>query len=53
MPVLVHNISELSVLTKDEGAILARVGARNKLEMIKRADELKIKILNLGGKKIK
>jgi len=53
MPKLVHNLAELSMLTKDEGAIIARVGARKKLDIIKRADELKIKILNLGGKKIK
>ena len=51
MPKLVHNLSELQTLTKDEAAILARVGAKKKLELIKKADELKIKILNLGGKK--
>lgn len=51
MPKLVHNLNELNALTKDNGAIIARVGARKKLELIKKADELKIKILNLGGKK--
>jgi len=51
VPKLVHNLNELIALTKDEGAIIARVGARNKLEIIKKADELKIKILNLGGKR--
>jgi large subunit ribosomal protein L32e len=51
MPKLVHNLNELNALTKNEAAILARVGARKKLELIKKADELKIKILNLGGKK--
>jgi large subunit ribosomal protein L32e len=50
-PILVHNVTELQRLTKNQAAILARVGARNKLEMIKKADELKIKILNLGVKK--
>ena len=53
VPKLVHNLNELISLTKDEGAIIARVGARNKLEIIKRADELKIKILNLGGRRQK
>jgi large subunit ribosomal protein L32e len=51
IPKLVHNIRELESLTKDNVAILARVGARKKLEIIKKADELKIKISNLGSKK--
>lgn len=51
IPKLVHNLDELNSLTKNEAAILARIGARKKLELIKKADELKIKILNLGGKK--
>ncbi len=50
-PKLVHNLRELEALGKNESAILARVGARKKLEMIKRADELKITITNLGGKR--
>ena len=48
MPKLVHNLEELKSLTKNEGAILARVGSRKKIELIKAADEMKIKILNLG-----
>ena len=48
VPRLVHNMTELESLGKDNIAILARIGARKKLEMIKRADELKIKILNLN-----
>ena len=51
IPKLVHNLNELQALTKNEAAILARIGARKKLELIKKAEELKIKILNLGGKK--
>lgn len=51
IPKLVHNLKELESLSKNEAAILARLGAKKKLEMIKKADELKIKILNLGGKK--
>lgn len=51
IPKLVHNLNELQSLGKNEAAILARVGARKKLEIIKKAEELKIKILNLGGKK--
>ncbi|MCU0642609.1 MAG: eL32 family ribosomal protein [archaeon] len=51
IPRLVHNIRELESLTKENAAILARIGAKKKIELIKRADELKIKVLNLGGKK--
>lgn len=51
IPKLVHNIKELESLGKNNAAIIARVGARKKLELIKKADELKIKVTNLGGKK--
>jgi large subunit ribosomal protein L32e len=53
IPVLVHNITELSKLNKTNIAIIAHVGARKKLEILKKAEELKIKILNLnqGDKK--
>jgi len=48
-PVLVHNMKELeSVDKKSYAAILARVGARNKLEMIKKAESVGIKIINLS-----
>ncbi|MBI3334625.1 50S ribosomal protein L32e [Candidatus Pacearchaeota archaeon] len=48
-PKLVHNIRELEQLQKGAIAIMARIGARKKLEVLKRAAELKIKIANLGG----
>src|SRR3990170_6708082 len=47
-PKLVHNLSELQAVGKNEGVILARIGARKKLELIKKAEELKIRIFNLG-----
>lgn len=52
-PILVHNLNELQSLSKNQIAILARVGAKKKLELLKKADELKIKILNAssGGSK--
>lgn len=53
IPVLVHNIKELEMVDKkSHAAILARVGAKKKLELIKKAESLGIKILNLnkGGK---
>jgi large subunit ribosomal protein L32e len=51
IPQLVHNVRELESLGKNNIAILARVGARKKLEMIKKAEELKIQIVNMGKKK--
>ena len=51
IPKLVHNVNELSKLDKNSIAIIARVGARKKLEIIKKAEEMKIKIINLGVKK--
>ncbi len=51
IPVLVHNIQELLKLNKTNIIIIARVGARNKLNIIKKAEELKIPIFNQGGKK--
>lgn len=49
-PILVHNIKEILSLKKDSIAIIARVGAKLKLEMLKIASEKSIKILNAGGK---
>ncbi len=51
IPKLVHNLQELNALGKDEAAIIARIGAKKKLEIVKEAEKAKIKILNLGGKK--
>jgi len=50
VPVLVHNIHELAKLSKHNIAIIAHVGARKKLEMLKKADEMKIKIANQENK---
>lgn len=46
-PVLVHNVAEVEAVEKTNGIILARVGAKKKLDMIKKAKEKGIKILNL------
>ncbi|MCA9485555.1 MAG: 50S ribosomal protein L32e [Nanoarchaeota archaeon] len=48
-PILVHNTNELLSLTKGQVAILASIGARKKLEVIKLAEEKKIQIINLKG----
>ncbi|MBU0467256.1 MAG: eL32 family ribosomal protein [Nanoarchaeota archaeon] len=51
-PVLVHNLKELSEMGKNFIAIIARVGAKKKLEIIKHAKEKKIKILNVKEVKV-
>jgi len=51
VPVLVHNVHELSKLSKHNIAIIAHVGARKKLDILKKADEMKIRILNAEEKK--
>ncbi len=48
---LVHNASELSQLSKSDIAIIAQVGAKKKLDIIKKAQESGIQIANLGGEK--
>jgi len=51
IPILVHNLAELSTLNKNNIAIIAHVGARKKLEMLKKAQEMNIKVQNIGDKK--
>jgi large subunit ribosomal protein L32e len=51
-PILISNPSDVSKLTKTNIAIISRrIGAKKKLEIIKRLSESNIKISNLGGKK--
>lgn len=50
-PLLVHNLNELSQADKNSIVILARVGAKKKIELMKKAEEMKIKICNAGGKR--
>jgi len=50
-PVLVHNLKELSSLNNKSIAIISRVGAKLKMQMLKYAEEKGIKIQNIGGKK--
>ncbi len=53
IPIRINNVAELEGLSpKINIAILARVGAKKKIALIKRAQELQIKISNIGkGKK--
>jgi large subunit ribosomal protein L32e len=50
-PVLVHNLKELDKAGKNLIVIIARIGAKKKLEIIKKAQERGIKIANIGGQK--
>lgn len=51
VPVLVYNIADLEKIGKDSVAIMAKVGAKKKLEMIKFAEDKKIKIANVKKQK--
>ena len=50
-PILIKNLKDLELAGKDSILILARVGAKKKLELIKKAQEKNLKISNLGGAK--
>jgi large subunit ribosomal protein L32e len=54
-PILVHNVQEIEAIAeKNVGVIIARVGAKKKLDMIKKAQEKGLKILNVSkGEKAK
>jgi len=47
-PILVHNLKELEAANKNSIVIIARIGAKKKIEILKKAQELKIKIANAG-----
>lgn len=53
LPRLVHNVSEMDALNKTNIAIIARIGARKKLEVIKRAQEKGIQIANVKNPRLK
>ncbi|MEK6844325.1 MAG: eL32 family ribosomal protein [Nanoarchaeota archaeon] len=51
IPMRINNIAELNKIGKENIAVIsARIGARKKIDLIKKAEEMKIKILNLGVK---
>lgn len=54
VPIVVSNLNDFKDATKENIIILSgRVGAKKKLDLIKKAEEMKLKILNIksGGKK--
>lgn len=51
-PILVNNPAELNLAGKNSIIIIARkVGAKKRLEIIKKAEEMKLKLNNIGAKK--
>ena len=51
IPLRINNINELNNVGKENAVIISgRIGARKKIDVIKKAEEEKIKILNLGAK---
>jgi len=50
-PVLVYNLNDLKKANKNSIIILAKIGAKKKLELIKHADENKIEIYNIRREK--
>jgi len=50
IPLRVENMKDLMNVGKDKVIILGRVGAKKKIELIKKAEELKLEIINLRRK---
>ena len=50
-PRIIYNSRELNDLKKNEIAVIGKVGKKKRIEMVKKASEKKIKILNLNVKK--
>jgi large subunit ribosomal protein L32e len=48
IPILIHNVADLQKLKKGSVVIMAKIGARKKLDVLKKAEELQIKIINQG-----
>ncbi len=51
-PMLVHNVLELSKISKGQIVVLGRMGKKKKLEIAKVAKEKKIEIYNLNASKV-
>jgi len=47
-PCLVYNIKDLDTVNKNSMIIIAKVGAKNKLEIIKKALKMKLRIANIA-----
>lgn len=50
-PLVVYNVSGVEKASQDNILIIARVGAKKKMDIIKKAEEKNLKIFNAGGAK--
>jgi len=50
-PVIVRNVADVQKIQKNQIAILAKIGKKNKIEMAKKAKELKIEIYKFDPEK--
>lgn len=50
-PVAVHNLKDLEEIKREQIAVISSVGKKKKIEIAKRAKELKIEIYNLNPEK--
>ena len=50
-PVLVNNLKELEKVGKDNLVIFGNIGKKKKMELVKKAKEMKVEIYNLNVKK--
>lgn len=50
-PVIVKNIKELEKIKENEIAVIGKVGKKKKMEIAKKAKEMKIKIYNMNPEK--
>lgn len=48
---LVHNIKDLESVGKDEAALFGKIGNRKKIEILKKAKEMKIQIYGMNAEK--
>jgi len=51
MPIMVKNVSQIEKIQKNQIAIIGNVGKKKKIEMAKKAKELKIEVYNLNPEK--
>ena len=52
IPMIVHNIKDLEKIGKNRIAILGKVGVKKKIEIAKKAKEMKVKIVGLNADKL-
>jgi ribosomal protein L32E len=50
-PVTVRNVADIQKMQKNQIAILAKIGKKNKIEVAKKAKELKIEVYNFNPEK--